>query len=48
MNEDDNTSFGGIDPEETELWEAIQEAKDDKFVRPNYPFDFNDGGDNEY
>lgn len=27
------------DPEETELWEAIQEAKDDEVVRPDRPFE---------
>lgn len=25
---------------ETELWAAIQEAKDDEFVRPKYDFEF--------
>lgn len=27
-------------PEETELWEAIQQAKDDQFVRPDQDFEF--------
>ncbi|MCU4972043.1 hypothetical protein OB955_04755 [Halobacteria archaeon AArc-m2/3/4] len=26
-------------PEETELWKAIQEAKDDEFVQPEQPFE---------
>jgi hypothetical protein len=29
-----------VPPEETELWEAIQEAKDDEFVRPEQDFEF--------
>lgn len=29
-----------VPAEETELWEAIQEAKDDKFVRPDQDFEF--------
>lgn len=29
-----------VPAEETELWEAIQEAKDDKFVRPDQEFEF--------
>ncbi|WP_168215958.1 hypothetical protein [Halorussus ruber] len=29
-----------LPPEETELWEAIQESKDDEFVRPEQEFEF--------
>ncbi|GAB7019356.1 hypothetical protein [Halostagnicola bangensis] len=29
-----------IDWDETDLWEGIQDAKDDNFVRPEYEFEF--------
>jgi len=29
-----------LPPEETDLWEAIQETKDDEFVRPEQDFEF--------
>jgi hypothetical protein len=29
-----------LSPEDTELWAAIQQAKDDMFVRPDQPFEF--------
>jgi hypothetical protein len=46
-NVDDWDMTDDMDPEDTELWEAIQEARDDKFVQPSYPFEFDEGGDNE-
>ncbi|WP_336357880.1 hypothetical protein [Haloarcula sp. CGMCC 1.6347] len=30
-----------------DLWDAVQEAKDDKFVRPDQPFEFDDEGESE-
>ena len=29
-----------LSSEDTELWAAIQQAKDDMFVRPDQPFEF--------
>lgn len=44
MSESGYTSSGpdesdDSDPEETELWDAIQEAKDDEVVRPDQSFE---------
>lgn len=45
MNQSEHAPNGeGDTPEspasETELWAAIQEAKDDEVVRPEYDFEF--------
>lgn len=29
-----------VDWEETDLWDGIQDAKDDEIVRPEYEFEF--------